>query len=148
MENKIFRKSISVNRVFYGFDPKIGLHFYFHYKPFSGLRRAKRERERERKLSIHPKLIAPQHRRHHISRTTTKIASPPKIDPPKLIHRRLHHPRPIAPHRRPIHLDRSHPNRSTEDRITPDRLHPIEIASPPKTNPPKTDLIGAIVTHD
>ena len=109
---------------------------------------AQRERERERKLSIHPKLIAPQHRRHHISRTTTKIASPPKIDPPKLIHRRLHHPRPIAPHRRPIHLDRSHPNRSTEDRITPDRLHPIEIASPPKTNPPKTDLIGAIVTHD
>ena len=48
MENKIFWKSISVDHVFYGFDPEIGLHFYFHYKPFSGLRRAKRERERER----------------------------------------------------------------------------------------------------
>ena len=37
MENKIFRKNISFDHVFYGFDPEIGLHFYFHYKPFPGL---------------------------------------------------------------------------------------------------------------
>ena len=48
MENKIFRKSISVDRVFYGLDPEIGLHFYFHYKPFPGLKRAKREIKREK----------------------------------------------------------------------------------------------------
>ena len=54
MENKIFRKSISVDCVFYGFDPEIGLHFYFHYKPFLGLRHAReREREREREHHTH-----------------------------------------------------------------------------------------------
>ena len=92
MKNKIFRISISVDRVFYGFDPEIGLYFYFLYKPFPGLRRAKREREREREkkeLPIHPKPIAPQHRRHHLDRTLdqlhpTEIASPSKTDPPKI----------------------------------------------------------------
>ena len=49
MENRIFRKSISFDHVFYGFDPKIGLHFYFHFKPFSDLDvQIERERERER----------------------------------------------------------------------------------------------------
>ena len=134
MENKIFGKNISVDCVFYGFDPEIGLHFYFHYKPFSGLRCAKREREKEERVTDPSKTDrnpapvppAPQHWRHHISRTTTEIASPSKIDPPKsitprLIHRRSHHPRLITP---------------------------TEIASPSKTDSPKTDLIGATVTHD
>ena len=95
---------------------------------------AQREREKEERVTDPPKTdrnlasmpLAPQHWRHHISHTTTEIASPSKIDPPKLIaprpiHRRSHHPRLIAP---------------------------TEIASPPKTDPPKIDLIGAVVTHD
>ena len=129
MENKIFWKSISIDRVFYGFDSKIGLHFYFHFKPFPGLRRVERERE-ERVTDRTP---AP---RRHISRTTTEITSPPKTDPPKItspqtdrtppktdpprlitprpIHRRLHHPRPIAPHLDCI---------TTKDRSTQNRSH-------------------------
>ena len=105
MENKIFRKSISVDRVFYGFDPEIGLHFYFHYKPFSGFRRAERERERERereervtdspKTDRTPALAPPYISHHHRDRITTEdritpdqshpteIVSPPKTDPPK-----------------------------------------------------------------
>ena len=95
---------------------------------------AQREREKEERVTDPPKTDrnpapvppAPQHWRHHISRTTTEIASPSKIDPPKsiaprLIHRRSHHPRLITP---------------------------TEIASPSKTDSPKTDLIGATVTHD
>ena len=48
MENKIFSKTVSVDCVFYGFDPEIGLHFYFHFKPFPDSSDAQRERERER----------------------------------------------------------------------------------------------------
>ena len=44
MENRIFRKSISIDHVFYGFDSEIGLHFYFHFKPFLDSD-AQRERE-------------------------------------------------------------------------------------------------------
>ena len=51
MENRIFRKSISFDRVFYGFDSEIGLHFYFHFKPFSNSD-AQREREREREREL------------------------------------------------------------------------------------------------
>ena len=49
MENKIFQKSISIDRVFYGFDPKNGSHFYFRYKTFPGLTHKEREREREKR---------------------------------------------------------------------------------------------------
>ena len=118
------------------------LHFYFHFKPFSSQTCKERDRERERRKSYQSTnrtlalaSPAPQHQRRHISRTTTEIASQPKIDPP----------RPIAPHRRPIHLDRSHPNRSTEDRITPDRstqnrshrrrCYPWSISSPSRHYP-------------
>ena len=52
MENKIFRKTISVDRVKYGFDPKMVLHFYFHYKPFPSQTRKKRDREREKEEII------------------------------------------------------------------------------------------------
>ena len=52
MENRIFWKSISFDHVFYGFDPKIGLHFYFHFKPFPDLE-AQREREREERELKH-----------------------------------------------------------------------------------------------
>ena len=106
MENKIFRKTISVDHVKLGFDPKMVLHFYFHYKPFPGQTRKERDREREkRELPIHP--IAPQHQRcQHLNTGITIYLAPPP---------RSHH------HWRPIHPDRSHPNRSTEDRITPDR---------------------------
>ena len=81
MENKILWKSISIDRVFYGFDLEIGLHFYFHYKPFPSLRHAKRERERKRELPIaqtnrNPAMAppTPQHHRQHLDRTTTEIA--------------------------------------------------------------------------
>ena len=47
MENRIFWKSISFNRKYYGFDPEIVLHFYFHFKPFPDSE-TQRERERER----------------------------------------------------------------------------------------------------
>ena len=52
MKNKIFQKIISIDSVFYTFDPEIGLHFYFPYKPFPNWR-AKRERERERERRDH-----------------------------------------------------------------------------------------------
>ena len=98
MENKIFRKSISVDRVFYGFDPEIGLYFYFLYKPFLGLRRAKRERGRERerervtdppKTDRTPASAPPSRSHHHRDRTLdqshpTEIASSSKTDPPKI----------------------------------------------------------------
>ena len=51
MENKIFQKSISIDRVFYGFDPKNGSHFYFRYKTFPGLTHKERERERRDHLT-------------------------------------------------------------------------------------------------
>ena len=93
MENKIFRKNISVDCVFYGFDPEIGLHFYFHYKPFPSLRRAKRERERERERVTDPPKIdrtlapAPPSRSHHHRDRT----------PPRLHHHwRLIRPKPIS----------------------------------------------------
>ena len=47
MENRIFQKTVSFDRKYYGFDPENFLHFYFHFKPFSDFRRAKRERESE-----------------------------------------------------------------------------------------------------
>ena len=49
MENRIFQKSISFDRKYYAFDPEIGLHFYFHFKPF--LDQTRKERERERRES-------------------------------------------------------------------------------------------------
>ena len=114
MENKIFQKSISFGRVFYGFDPEIGLHFYFHFKPFPGLRRAKREREREERVTNPPKtdrtpaLAPPSRSHHHRDRTPdrshpTEIASPLKTDPPKtdliglvVTHDRSHRPWPMT----------------------------------------------------
>ena len=102
MENKIFQKSISIDCVFYGFDLEIGLHLYFHYKPFPGLKHAKRERERERErekreLLIHLKSIAPQHPRRHLDRTTIEIAPQANRTPPRLHHhRRPIHPKPIS----------------------------------------------------
>ena len=107
MENKIFRKSISVDHVFYGFDPEIGLHFYFHYKPFLGPKCAKRDREKEReeKVTDPPKTNrtptlappTPQHRRRHLDRTTTKIAPQTNRTPPRSHHhRRPIHPKPIS----------------------------------------------------
>ena len=93
MENKIFRKTISVDHVKLGFDPKMVLHFYFHYKPFPGQTRKERDREREkRELPIHP--IAPQHQRcQHLSTGIAIYLAPPS---------RSHHPRPIHP--KPISL--------------------------------------------
>ena len=126
MENKIFQKSISVDRVFYGFDSEIGLHFYFHYKLFPGLRRAKREREREERVTDSPKTdrtpapAPPYISHHHRDRITTEdrstedritpdqshpteIASPLKTDPPKtdliglvVTHDRSHRPWPMT----------------------------------------------------
>ena len=46
MENRIFRKTISFDRVFYGFDPEKILRFYFLFKWFPDSN-AQRERERE-----------------------------------------------------------------------------------------------------
>ena len=109
MENKIFWKNISVDCVFYGFNLEIGLHFYFHYKPFSGLRHAKRERERERvpdppKTDRTPASAPPSRSNHHRDFTPDqshpiKIASPSKTDPPKtdligtvVTHDQSHHP--------------------------------------------------------
>ena len=123
MENKIFRKSISVDRAFYGLDPEIGLHFYFHYKPFPGLRRAKRERKKK-ELPIHPKPIAPQHRRCHLDRTTTKIAPQTNCTPPRSHHhRRLIHPKSIS----------SAPSLPMTDLVSissPSRRYPWPISSP------------------
>ena len=92
MENKIFQKNISIDRVFYGFDPKIGLHFYFHYKPFPSLRHAKREREREERVTDPPKInrtpapAPPSRSNHHRDDT-----------PPRSHHqRRPIHPKPIS----------------------------------------------------
>ena len=53
MENRIFWKTISFDRKYYGFDPKIVLHFYFHFKPFpdsDAQRESERERERESEM--------------------------------------------------------------------------------------------------
>ena len=91
MENKIFRKSISFDRVFYGFDLKIGLHFYFHFKPFTGLKHAKRERERREIALQHPGAMRSRHR----VRTTIKIAPQHWC-----CHLDRHHPRSI--HLKPI----------------------------------------------
>ena len=122
--------------------------FLFSLQTISGLDK-QRERERERKkreLPIH--LIAPQHRRSHISRTTTEIASPSKTDPPRSIaphqrpiHRRSHHPRPIAPH-----WDRITPDRSTQNRSHWRRRHPWPISSPSHCYPsPSRHLL--VITH-
>ena len=46
MKNRIFQKTISFDRVFYGFDPENILHFYFRFKWFPNSN-AQRERERE-----------------------------------------------------------------------------------------------------
>ena len=111
MENKIFRKSISFDRVFYGFDLEIGLHFYFYYKPFPGPRRAKRGRGREKeervtdppKTDCTPAPVPPYISHHHRDRITTEDRStqtdPPKIASPQTDRTplRSHH------HRRPIH---------------------------------------------
>ena len=65
MENRIFRKTISVDRVFYGFDPENILHFYFHYKWFSNSD-AQRERERARRETRESEIgLAPSSSNHH-----------------------------------------------------------------------------------
>ena len=75
MENKFFWKNMSFDCVFWGFDLEIGLHIYFHFKPFPDSSDTQRERERERRKKlahsvtpIHPhkskhQQVAPQHRR-------------------------------------------------------------------------------------
>ena len=60
MENRIFRKSISFDRKYYGFDLEIGLYFYFHFKPFTDSD-AQREREREEIELKHTPPEEPKH---------------------------------------------------------------------------------------
>ena len=80
MENKIFCKTISVDRVFCGFDPEIGLHFYFHYKPFSNSSNTQRERERERgKKLAHSTLIHPHRSMHRRDRATNPPTDRPTL---------------------------------------------------------------------
>ena len=129
MENKIFWKSISVDRVLWLWL-KNWFTFLFSLQTISGSQTCK---EREREERVTDRTPAP---RRHISRTTTEITSPPKTDPPKItspqtdrtppktdpprlitprpIHRRLHHPRPIAPYLDCI---------TTKDRSTQNRSH-------------------------
>ena len=93
MENKIFRKTISVNRVFCGFDSEIGLHFYFHFKPFPDSSNAQREREREKKetSSLDPP-ITPIHLIHPHRSKHRWVAPCPLArschEPTHLVHRR------------------------------------------------------------
>ena len=47
MENRIFQKNISFDRKIKALTRNLFLCFYFHFKPFSELRRVERERERE-----------------------------------------------------------------------------------------------------
>ena len=119
MENKIFRKTILADRVKWGFDPEMVLHFYFHYKPFSGQTRKERDRERERRESY-----------RSTDRTLTPV--PPYISHHhrRPIHRRSHHPRPIAPHRDRITLDRS-----TQNRFHRHCRYPWPISSPSRRYP-------------
>ena len=138
MENKIFGKNISVDCVFYGFDPEIGLHFYFHYKPFSGLRCAKRERERRESYrstqnwsqpstgaASTPTLAPPYISHHHRDRITIEDRSTQidhtQTDPPKIASPQTNH----------THRDRI----TIEDRFTQNRSYrrhryPWPISSP------------------
>ena len=103
MENKIFCKTISVDRVKYGFDLKMVLHFYFHYKLFSGQTCKERDRERERRESYWstqtapPRLIAPHRRLIHLDRSHPDRSTKDRITQIDRIPSRSHH------HRRPIH---------------------------------------------
>jgi len=74
-----------------GFVPEIGLHFYFHFKSFR-ISDAQRERERvtdppKTDCTPSPMPPAPQHRCRHLDCTPALAppsrSSPPKIDPPK-----------------------------------------------------------------
>ena len=117
-ENKIFHKTISIDRVKYAFDPKMVLHFYFHYKSFPGLRRAKRERERvrervrERESRDHlthssltrysPSSLTRTPLRSHIQASASRILAPARSHH-KPTNRSTHHlqidpPRPPASH--------------------------------------------------
>ena len=81
---KFSRKAFQLTVCFMALTRKLVYTFIFITNYFR-VSDAQREREREkRELPIHPKPIAPQHRRRHISRTTTEIASPSKTDPPKI----------------------------------------------------------------
>ena len=51
MENIIFKKNISFDYKYYGFDPEIVLHFYFHFKKFPNSD-AQRERERKKRSLV------------------------------------------------------------------------------------------------
>ena len=102
MENKIFRKTISIDHVKWGFDPKMVLHFYFHYKPFPSQTRKERDRERERRESY-------RSTRSHPSIGVAIYLAPPL---------RSHY------HWRPIHPDRSHPDRSQPTEIASPQIHP------------------------
>ena len=108
MENKIFRKTISVDRVFCGSDPKIGLHFYFSFKPFMNSSDTQRERERKKKetSSLHtdppdpPTSIQaparlhhkPTHRSTHLVHQRDRATNHPSINPPRPSARSRHKP--------------------------------------------------------
>ena len=91
MENKIFLKAFQLTVCFMALTWKLVYTFIFttnHFRVLDAQREREREREK-RELPIHPKLIAPQHRRRHLDRTLdqlhpTEIASPSKTDPPKI----------------------------------------------------------------
>ena len=113
-------------------------------------------KERERELPIHPKPIAPQHRRRHLDRTTTEISPQTSLTPP----RSHHHGWPIHP--KPISSASSLPmtNLVAHDRsrrplvVTHDRsrcpLYLISISSLPMTDLIAHDPwpISSPMTHD
>ena len=110
MENKIFRKTISVDHVKLGFDPKMVLHFYFHYKPFPGQTRKERDRERERRESY-------RSTRSHPSTSAASTSAPalPYIS---------HH-----------HRDRITPDQSTQNQSHWRCCYPWPILSPSRHYP-------------
>ena len=108
MKNKIFRKTILVDHVKWGFDPDMVLHFYFHYKPFPGQTCKERDKERERRESYRST------RSHPSIGTAIYLAPPP----------RSHH------HRRPIHPDWSHPTEDRSTRTNHTQIDPSKITSP------------------
>ena len=127
MENKIFRKTISVDRVFCGFDSEIGLHFYFHFKPFPDSSNAQRERERERRKKL-------AHSIHPSHRSTWSTHTDPSTSESHLVHWQDHamnpptsstgeiaprtHP-PIDPPRPPVRLHHEPTNQSTHPMSDP-----------------------------
>ena len=89
MENIIFKKNISFDYKYYGFDPEIVLHFYFHSKKISNSdaqREREREREREKEeiigtlphIELHP-LPHAKRSRSSPSHSSENFHSPQKI---------------------------------------------------------------------